>query len=219
MVPQVWWWQEFPYVRYRQVKPPADGSDYKVTARDLVPTKLAAALWDCLMKYRSSLIDFPNSETCELVIVDRAIDPVSNFIPKFGATLWEMILQSFSSLVSAIFQYETPSSLINKPGWWQVAPIIHEWTYDAICNDILDIDGNKYAYEVLVVKPTYFVAILPMILLKVIMFVDCKLPYRRFDPWFLLFLSSGSQSFCPSSTFCAGFHGLSFRKIVLYSRF
>ncbi|KAG0576062.1 hypothetical protein KC19_5G052300 [Ceratodon purpureus] len=96
--------KEFPYVRYRAAKPPAEGSDYKVTARDLVPTKLAAALWDCLMKHRNSLIDFPNSETCELVIVDRTIDPV--------------------------------------------APIIHEWTYDALCNDILDIDGKKYSYEV-----------------------------------------------------------------------
>lgn len=66
-------------MRYRAAKPPAEGSDYKVTVRDLVPTKLAAALWDCLMKHKSSLIDFPYSETCELVIVDRTIDPVSNF--------------------------------------------------------------------------------------------------------------------------------------------
>lgn len=30
----------------------------------------------------------------------------------------------------------------------QVAPIIHEWTYDAMCHDLLDLDGNKYSYEV-----------------------------------------------------------------------
>ncbi|XP_024398650.1 SNARE-interacting protein KEULE isoform X7 [Physcomitrium patens] len=30
----------------------------------------------------------------------------------------------------------------------KVAPIMHEWTYDAMCNDLLDIDGSKYTYEV-----------------------------------------------------------------------
>lgn len=68
-------------MRYRAAKPPADATDYKITARDLVPTKLAAALWDRLMKYKSSLADFPFSETCELVIVDRTIDPVSKCYP------------------------------------------------------------------------------------------------------------------------------------------
>jgi hypothetical protein len=30
----------------------------------------------------------------------------------------------------------------------QVAPVIHEWTYDAMCHDLLDLDGNNYTYEV-----------------------------------------------------------------------
>ncbi|XP_050237339.1 protein transport Sec1a-like isoform X2 [Mercurialis annua] len=30
----------------------------------------------------------------------------------------------------------------------QIAPVIHEWTYDAMCHDLLDIDGNKYVLEV-----------------------------------------------------------------------
>lgn len=30
----------------------------------------------------------------------------------------------------------------------QVASVIHEWTYDAMCHDLLDMDGNKYIYEV-----------------------------------------------------------------------
>ena len=30
----------------------------------------------------------------------------------------------------------------------QVAPIIHEWTYDAMCHDLVDLDGNKYTMEV-----------------------------------------------------------------------
>ncbi|MCI30166.1 SNARE-interacting protein KEULE-like, partial [Trifolium medium] len=30
----------------------------------------------------------------------------------------------------------------------QIAPVIHEWTYDAMCHDLLDMDGNKYMHEV-----------------------------------------------------------------------
>ena len=30
----------------------------------------------------------------------------------------------------------------------QIAPVIHEWTYDSMCHDLLDLDGNKYVYEV-----------------------------------------------------------------------
>ncbi|KAJ0594982.1 putative sec1-like protein [Helianthus annuus] len=29
-----------------------------------------------------------------------------------------------------------------------IAPIIHEWTYDAMCHDLLDLEGNKYVQEV-----------------------------------------------------------------------
>jgi hypothetical protein len=30
----------------------------------------------------------------------------------------------------------------------QIAPVIHEWTYDAMCHDLLNMEGNKYVYEV-----------------------------------------------------------------------
>ncbi|KAJ8460228.1 hypothetical protein OPV22_033154 [Ensete ventricosum] len=93
--------KEFPYVRYRAAKC-ADESDM-TKMRDLVPTKLATAIWNCLSKYKSTVPEFPQKETCELLIVDRTLD--------------------------------------------QIAPVIHEWTYDAICHDLLDMDGNKYVYE------------------------------------------------------------------------
>ena len=67
--------QEFPYVRYRAARSASDASA-TTTARELVPTKVAASLWDKLMKYKSSLLNFPQLETCDLVIVDRSIDPV-----------------------------------------------------------------------------------------------------------------------------------------------
>jgi syntaxin-binding protein 1 len=68
--------QEFPLVRYRAARSAAANATTTTTARDLVPTKIAAGLWERLMKYKSSLQNFPQTETCELIIVDRSVDPV-----------------------------------------------------------------------------------------------------------------------------------------------
>ncbi|KAK8484479.1 hypothetical protein V6N13_073488 [Hibiscus sabdariffa] len=93
--------REFPFVRYRAAK--SLDPMTMTTFRDLIPTKLAAGIWNCLVKYKS-IPNFPQTETCELLILDRSID--------------------------------------------QIAPIIHEWTYDAICHDLLNMEGNKYVHEV-----------------------------------------------------------------------
>lgn len=47
------------------------------TFRDLIPTKLAARIWDCLIQYKQKTEHFPQTETCELLILDRSIDQVS----------------------------------------------------------------------------------------------------------------------------------------------
>ncbi|KAA8522289.1 hypothetical protein F0562_012962 [Nyssa sinensis] len=94
--------REFPFVRYRAAK--SLDPTTMTTFRDLIPTKLAAGIWNCLIKYKANLPNFPQSETCELLILDRSVD--------------------------------------------QIAPIIHEWTYDAMCHDLLNIEGNKYVHEV-----------------------------------------------------------------------
>ncbi|KAL2516825.1 SNARE-interacting protein KEULE [Abeliophyllum distichum] len=94
--------REFPLVRYHAAK--SLDPTTMTTFRDLIPTKLAAGVWNCLMKYKANLPNFPQSETCELLILDRSID--------------------------------------------QIAPIIHEWTYDAMCHDLLNLEGNKYVHEV-----------------------------------------------------------------------
>lgn len=70
--------QEFPNVRYRAAKSSLDVS-MLTTLRDLVPTKLAAAVWNYLAKYKATIPDFPQRETCELLIVDRSIDQVLAF--------------------------------------------------------------------------------------------------------------------------------------------
>lgn len=94
--------RELPFVRYRAAKS-LDG-DTMTTFRDLVPTKLAAAVWNSLIRYKTKIPDFPQSETCEFLILDRSVD--------------------------------------------QIAPVIHEWTYDAMCHDLLNMEGNKYVHEV-----------------------------------------------------------------------
>ncbi|XP_024029039.1 SNARE-interacting protein KEULE [Morus notabilis] len=94
--------REFPYVRYRAAK--SLDATTMTTFHDLIPTKLAAGVWDCLMKYKKTVKNFPETETCELLILDRSVD--------------------------------------------QIAPVIHEWTYDAMCHDLLNMEGNKYVHEV-----------------------------------------------------------------------
>ncbi|KAF2282668.1 hypothetical protein GH714_043778 [Hevea brasiliensis] len=92
--------KEFPHVRYRAAKAPDISA---VIFHDTVPTKLAAAVWNNISKYKS-IPNFPQTETCELLILDRSVD--------------------------------------------QISPVINEWTYDAMCHDLLDMDGNKYVVEV-----------------------------------------------------------------------
>ncbi|KAM7259099.1 hypothetical protein ACFE04_014840 [Oxalis oulophora] len=94
--------REFPLVRYRAAK--SLDATTMTTFRDLIPTKLAAGVWNSLMKYKQTIENFPKTETCDLLILDRSVD--------------------------------------------QIAPIIHEWTYDAMIHDLLSIEGNKYVHEV-----------------------------------------------------------------------
>ncbi|KAB5526980.1 hypothetical protein DKX38_020827 [Salix brachista] len=90
---------ELPFVRYRAAQATDDST---ATFRDSIPAKLAAGVWNNILKYKC-IPNFPQTETCELLILDRSID--------------------------------------------QIAPVIHEWTYDAMCHDLLEMDGNKYAVE------------------------------------------------------------------------
>ncbi|XP_050213408.1 SNARE-interacting protein KEULE-like isoform X2 [Mercurialis annua] len=94
--------KELPSIHYRAAK----FLDVATTTplHDLIPTKLAARVWDRIIHYKKRLKNFPQTETCELLILDRSVD--------------------------------------------QIAPVIHEWTYDALCHDLLNLEGNKYMLEV-----------------------------------------------------------------------
>lgn len=124
--------QEFPFVRYKASKG-GDGAN----GRELIPKKLAEVIWKNITTYKSSIPNFPSKETCELLIVDRSIDQVSES-------------QSHNFFISYLFIYFhfDEHRLIFM---FQIAPIIHEWTYDAMCHDLLDLEGNKYVHEVIVI--------------------------------------------------------------------
>ncbi|WVZ17218.1 hypothetical protein V8G54_010200, partial [Vigna mungo] len=66
--------KELPCVWYRASKESDESTAAKV--RELVPTKLASAVWDMVSKYKSTIPSFPQNETCDLLIVDRTIDQV-----------------------------------------------------------------------------------------------------------------------------------------------
>ena len=63
-------------MRYKAAKASSPaGSTQRM--REMVPMKLAAALWDRLGKYKDALPGFPATDSCDLIILDRSVDPVS----------------------------------------------------------------------------------------------------------------------------------------------
>lgn len=125
-----WCFQEFPFVRYRAAK--SLDMNTMTTFRDLIPTKLAAGVWNCLARYKANLPNFPQTETCELLIVDRSIDQV------LGCMFW------LRCAYYLVYSYWLTMLIFLT----QIAPVIHEWTYDAMCHDLLNMEGNKYVHEV-----------------------------------------------------------------------
>ncbi|GMP48874.1 hypothetical protein CsSME_00016069 [Camellia sinensis var. sinensis] len=66
---------EFPLVRYHVAK--SLDPTTLTTLRDRIPTKLVAGVWNCLVKYKADLLNFPQTKTCELLIVDRSVDQIA----------------------------------------------------------------------------------------------------------------------------------------------
>lgn len=81
-------------MRYRAAK--SLDATTMTTFRDLIPTKLAAGVWDCLMKYKKTIPNFPETETCELLILDRSVDQVSRCM------CW---LEIYVMLTATLFPY------------------------------------------------------------------------------------------------------------------
>ncbi|GBG62647.1 hypothetical protein CBR_g31666 [Chara braunii] len=93
--------KELPAIRFRSTSSSSAGA--QGGPGDVVCSKIATQLSDRVSQLQR-LQGFPQRETCDLVIVDRAFDPV--------------------------------------------APVIHEFTYEAMLHDLLEVDGTKFKYEV-----------------------------------------------------------------------
>ncbi|KAL2892425.1 Protein transport Sec1a [Bienertia sinuspersici] len=70
------------------------------------------------------------------------------FIPsKLASAIWDR-LTLYKSTIPNFPQKETCEFLILDRSVDQIAPVIHEWTYDAMCHDLLEMDGNKLELEI-----------------------------------------------------------------------
>uniref|UniRef100_A0A166FFG9 SNARE-interacting protein KEULE n=1 Tax=Daucus carota subsp. sativus TaxID=79200 RepID=A0A166FFG9_DAUCS len=66
---------------------------------------------------------------------------------KLAASVWDTI-STYKSTIPNFPKNETCELLILDRSIDQIAPVIHEWFYDAMCHDLLDMDGNKYVVEI-----------------------------------------------------------------------
>lgn len=96
--------QELPYVRYHAAQ--SDDST-EASPRDLIPTKLAAAVWDIISNYKSSIPNFPQKETCELLILDRSVDQVTIPCP---------VPSVFSSMFCMLLYFDLSNVVIDCSG-------------------------------------------------------------------------------------------------------
>ena len=74
--------KELPAIRFRIGKPPQEGDPVGANERHLIAQRIAVGLHTELTSMREKLPAdaFPKTETCDLVIVDRGVDPVAPFM-------------------------------------------------------------------------------------------------------------------------------------------
>ncbi|KAF7013511.1 hypothetical protein CFC21_027593 [Triticum aestivum] len=68
-----------------------------------------------------------------------------------GSMNYNSCINTMATRIATVFasmKTETCELLIVDRSIDQIAPVIHEWTYDAMCHDLLSMDGNKYVQEV-----------------------------------------------------------------------
>lgn len=98
--------KEYPSIRYRAALPPGDEYPTGLESRLLLCQRLAVEVYDRLMGLQKKGL-IPERETCDLIIMDRGLDPV--------------------------------------------APIIHEWTYEAMTHDLLEtspvLNGKIFTFD------------------------------------------------------------------------
>lgn len=169
---QVVGFQEFPSIRFRAAKPGENGA---TDIQSLVAQRIAVNVDERLgMLQRTGQV--PSAETCDLIITDRY--NLLHHSPQISAALSSAWKKSSSisppiSLHSADFSvrfcrvYHVQMPWLNttlnpqhRPacfklelpllcrGFDPVAPVIHEWTYEAMVYDLLKLNGNVYNYDI-----------------------------------------------------------------------
>eukprot|EP00878_Enallax_costatus_P018017 GHUV01018943.1.p1 GENE.GHUV01018943.1~~GHUV01018943.1.p1 ORF type:complete len:543 (+),score=157.47 GHUV01018943.1:1151-2779(+) len=91
-----------PAIRYKAGKPPEPGDAPGASARSVLTQKLAQKVSERAMVLQRNGV-LPPRETCDLLILDRTVDPV--------------------------------------------APVIHEWTYEAMVYDLLPVEDNVIRFN------------------------------------------------------------------------
>ncbi|KAI4380872.1 hypothetical protein MLD38_007011 [Melastoma candidum] len=81
---------------------------------------------------------------------NKAKDEVSmnGLIASKLASFISAAIRHYQSNIPNFPKKETCDLLIVDRSVNLIAPVIHEWTYEAMCHDLLDMDGNKYVYKV-----------------------------------------------------------------------
>ena len=93
--------RENPSIRFKAGRSSADEG---AAMREMLAGRLAGQLSERIAGLAAKLSDFPQGETCDVVILDRGVDPV--------------------------------------------APLVHDWSYECLCHDLLRMrGGNMYKYK------------------------------------------------------------------------
>jgi len=92
--------REAPSVRFRAGKSSANEA---AAMREMLAGRLAGQLAQRIQALQTRLPDFPQSETCDLLILDRSVDAI--------------------------------------------APVVHDWSYECLCHDVLRMRGPMYRYR------------------------------------------------------------------------
>ncbi|KAL8208023.1 hypothetical protein R6Q57_007435 [Mikania cordata] len=71
-----------------------------------------------------------------------------DFVPKKLASAVYDHINTYKTTIPKFPATGTCELLILDRSVDLVAPVIHEWTYDAMCHDLIDLDGNRYVMEV-----------------------------------------------------------------------
>jgi len=92
--------RECPSIRFKAGRSSANEDS---AMREMLAGRVAGQLSERIAVLQSRLADFPQQETCDLLILDRGCDPV--------------------------------------------APVVHDWSYECLCHDLLRMRGSQYRYR------------------------------------------------------------------------